>query len=167
MAVVLGATATGRITVCALALTGALLAAGAGLRAAEAAGTRDARVVPIQYYQQPYGGGYDRDRDRYGRDRYDRDRSEGDRYGRDRYEPRREESYGRGGGGRGVGGSFQQTCTDVRQSGSTLTAVCGDGRGNQYRSAIDVNRCGGQDIANVAGFLRCGNVQGNGMGRVR
>ena len=124
----------------------------------------------MQYYQ-PYGGGYDRDRDRYGQDRYDRNRYDrdpgGDRYGRDRFDPRRQESYGRGGGGGGAGGSFQRSCTDVRQYGSTLSAVCGDGRGNRYNSTIDLNRCGGRDVANNGGFLRCGNVQGNGGGRAR
>lgn len=153
-----GTSLMGKAALCALALAGTALVAP---RTAGAA-PRGAEAVPVQYYQQPYGGGYDRDRG-YGRERHERDRD--DRYGREQYEPRRQESYGRGGGG--VGGSFQRSCSDIRQSGSTLFAVCSDGRGNRYQSNIDVNRCGGQDIANVSGFLRCGNVQGNGMGRAR
>ena len=160
MAMVRETSMMGRTAICALALAGTLLAAGP--RAAKA-GPQGAELAPVQYYQ-PNGGGYDRDRS-YGRDRFERDR-DGDRYGRERYDPRHQESFGRGGGG-GAGGSFQRSCTDVRQSGSTLSAVCGDGRGNRYNSTIDLNRCGGQDVANNGGFLRCGNVQGNGGGRAR
>lgn len=144
-----------------LALAGTVLALGVPAAHAAGAGPSGADVLTVQYNRQdPYGGNrYGRDREE--QDRYGRDRYEQDRYRQDRYEPRRQEQFS---GARG--GSYQRSCGDVRQSGSTLSAVCGDGRGGRVESSIDLNRCGGSDIANIGGYLRCGNVQGSG-GRVR
>ena len=100
---------------------------------------------------------YDDRRDGYGRDGYGREGDRRDGYGRDRYG----RGYGGGGGG-GRGGSYQQSCGEARQDGSTLTAICGDGRGGRVQSSIDLNRCGRSDVANNAGFLQCGNIRANG-----
>ncbi len=97
-----------------------------------------------QYRQPPRG--YNDQQDRYGQDR----RRQDDQGGR----------YGQGGGG-GRAGSYQQSCSDIRQNGSTLSAVCLDGRGRRTESSIDVNRCGRGDIGNSRGFLTCGNIRGN------
>ena len=110
---------------------------------------------------------YDDRRDGYGRDGYGREGDRRDGYGRDRYDQRpdeRPDRYGRGyaGGGGGRGGSYQRSCGEARQDGSTLTAICGDGRGGRVQSSIDLNRCGRSDVANNAGFLQCGNIRANG-----
>ena len=68
--------------------------------------------------------------------------------------------YDERGGGRG--GSYQRTCSDAQQSGSILTAVCGDGRGRQVETSIDVNLCGRSDIANSRGVLQCRGIRGSG-----
>lgn len=68
------------------------------------------------------------------------------------YEPQR--------GGRG--GSYQQSCDNIRQQGSVLTAVCGAGRDRHVESSLDLSRCGGGDIGNIGGYLTCGNNRGNG-----
>jgi hypothetical protein len=107
-------------------------------------GYDDQRNGQDQYRQPPRG--YDDQQDRNGQDRRRQD-DRGDR-------------YGQGGGGRG--GSYQQSCSDIRQNGSTLSAVCSDGRGRRVESSIDVNRCGRGDIGNSRGFLQCGNIRGNG-----
>lgn len=136
------------------------------------------------YQQNPYDGtrpdrdrrgGYDSDRygrddERTPRDGYDRDRRGYGRGGNER-DPR--QGYGqddrRYGGqperapeGAGRGGSYQQSCTNVRQQGSTLSAVCDNGRGRAVETSIDVNRCGRTDIGNNRGVLQCGNVRGSG-----
>ena len=107
-------------------------------------GYDDPRDGQGQYPQPPRG--YNDQQDRYGQDRRRQD-DQGSR-------------YGQGGGGRG--GSYQQSCSDIRQNGSTLSAVCLDGRGRRTESSIDVNRCGRGDIGNSRGFLTCGNIRGNG-----
>jgi len=107
-------------------------------------GYDDPRNQQDQYRQPPRG--YNDQQDRYGQDR----RRPDDQGGR----------YGQGGGGRA--GSYQQSCSDIRQNGSTLSAVCGDGRGRRVESSIDVNRCGRGDIGNNRGVLTCGNIRGNG-----
>ena len=107
-------------------------------------GYDDPRNGQDQYRQPPRG--YNDQQDRYGQDR----RRQDDQGGR----------YGQGGGGRG--GTYQQSCSDIRQNGSTLSAVCGDGRGRRVESSIDVNRCGRGDIGNSRGYLQCGNIRGNG-----
>ena len=110
-----------------------------------------------QYRQGPRG--YDDPRDGYAPDR--RGYDDQDRYGQGRRrQDDRADRYGQQGGGRG--GSYQQSCTDIRQDGSVLSAVCGDGRGRRVESSIDVNRCGRGDIGNNRGYLQCGNVRGNG-----
>ena len=138
------------------------------------------------YQQNPYDG-YRPDRDRrggYDTDRYGRgnnrdqgEDSERDRrgYGRERrggYDRDPRDGYGRDerryGGqpepapqGAGRGGSYQRSCTNVRQQGSTLSAVCDNGRGRPVETSIDVNRCGRMDIGNSRGVLQCGNVRGS------
>ena len=141
-----------------------------GLASAQTAGAR-LGVESIQYRQDPDGDRrepYGDRREPYGdrREPY-RDQREpyGDRrepYG-DRREPGRErrESSGDRGGQSGAGGSFQQSCRDVRQQGSTLTAVCRDGRGRLSETAIDISRCGRSDIGNRNGTLACGGNLGN------
>ena len=112
-------------------------------------GYDDPRYGQDQYRQPPRG--YNDQQDRYGQDRYGQDRRRQDDQG---------DRYGQGGGGRG--GSYQQSCSDIRQNGSTLSAVCLDGKGRRMESSIDVNRCGRADIGNSRGFLTCGNIRGNG-----
>ncbi len=107
-------------------------------------GYDDPRDGQGQYPQPPRG--YNDQQDRYGQDR--------------RRQDDQDSRYGQGGGGRG--GSYQQSCSDIRQNGSTLSAVCLDGRGRRTESSIDVNRCGRGDIGNSRGFLTCGNIRGNG-----
>jgi len=95
------------------------------------------RQPPLGYYNQQYGYGQD------GR----RPDEQGGR-------------YGLGGGGRA--GSYQQSCSEFRQNGSTLSAVCGNGKGRGVETSIDVNRCGRGDIGNSRGVLQCGNNRGHG-----
>ena len=85
--------------------------------------------------------------------------SQGERDRRDQRRPD-DRGYGQGGGGRA--GSYQQSCGEIRQNGSTLSAVCGDGRGRRVESSIDINRCGRGNIGNNRGFLQCGNIRGSG-----
>ncbi len=107
-------------------------------------GYDDPRDGQDQYRQPPRG--YNDQQDRNGQDRRRQDDQGG--------------GYGQGGGGRG--GSYQQSCSDIRQNGSTLSAVCLDGKGRRMESSIDVNRCGRADIGNSRGLLTCGNIRGNG-----
>ena len=145
----------------ALAVTAFLL--GSAAQAAET-GTRSTGGVLLAQYGGPppgYGQGYDN------RGGYDGRRGD-DRRG---YDDRRGNDDRRGSGGDsrygaqsgyGPGGSYQGSCSEIRQEGGTLVAVCRDGRGGRVQTSIDTNRCGRSDIANVGGYLRCGNVQGNG-----
>ena len=117
------------------------------------------QALPDGYGRGPYRQGqreYDDPRDGYGQDRYGgqdpRQYDERDRYGN-------QDRFGRGGG---RGGSFQQSCGDIQQSGTTLSAVCDDGRGRRFATSIDTRRCGRSDIGNQRGILQCGNVRGNG-----
>jgi len=159
----------------ACALASALLASGSSL--AGAAGLTPSQAQPalrVQYREAPqdqygryrqdqYGSGqrrYDDQQEQYGSDRRRYDDQQ-DQYGPGRRgRDDRQDRYGQQGGGRG--GSYQQSCTDIRQEGSTLLAVCGDGRGNRVESSIDVNRCGRSDIGNNRGYLQCGNIRANG-----
>lgn len=163
---------------CALAL--ALLTLGGSLAgAAELTLFRPQPVLRVQYRQYPqdqygrprqnqYGPDqrrYEDQQDQYGTDRrrYDdqQDRYGTDRYGSDRRRSDdRQDRYGQQGGERG--GSYQQSCGDIRRDGSTLSAVCSDGRGSQVESSIDINRCGRLDIGNNRGYLQCGNIRANG-----
>ena len=149
-------------------------------QAAVLAGPTQESSAPTQVQWRP---GYDQDRrfdpnDRYDRRYEDNRRSEEYRrrdderqYGRDR-DYRRDGRYGddqrrpdrRSGPARG--GSYQASCDSAQQQGNTLVAVCRDGRGGRVQSQLDLQRCGNSDIANINGYLRCGNVQGTG-GRVR
>ncbi|MGI4946366.1 MAG: CVNH domain-containing protein [Janthinobacterium lividum] len=154
------------------ALASALLVTSVSL--ASAAGVvppRTESVLPVQYRQDGYGQDPYRqpppsyDDPRNGQDRYGQGQRGYDNQGdRDRQDQRRPDDrgdrYGQGGGGRG--GSYQQSCGEIRQNGSTLSAVCSDGRGRRVESSIDVNRCGRGDIGNSRGFLQCGNIRGNG-----
>jgi hypothetical protein len=58
--------------------------------------------------------------------------------------------------------SYQQSCSDIQQNGSTLSAVCLDGGGRRTESLIDVNCCGQRDIGNNSSILTCGNIRSNG-----
>ena len=138
-----------------------LVVCGSAAGAAGGMPGQDGSTMQAQYRQDGYG--------RYQQDPYAQDprryEEQGDRYGRG-YEDQRG-GYGQDRGRRyeergGRGGSYQQSCGNVQQSGSTLSAVCRDGRGRQVETAIDVNRCGRSDIANNQGVLQCGNVRGNG-----
>ncbi len=51
-------------------------------------------------------------------------------------------------------GSYQQSCSNVRMNGDTLTASC-PGRGRNTTSSIDARGCRGGDIANMDGQLTC------------
>lgn len=65
-------------------------------------------------------------------------------------------------------GSYQQSCTNVRVRGTTLTASCTNNGGQRVRSSLNVNSCTGADIGNVNGQLTCvrsGNYYGRGRGR--
>ena len=150
----------------ALLVISSSLASAAGGIPPQAGPALQVQYRPDGYGQNPYRQpppGYDDQRD--GQDRYGQGQrgynDQPDRYGQDRRRPDdRGDRYGQGGGGRG--GSYQQSCSDIRQNGSTLSAVCGDGRGRRMESSIDVNRCGRGDIGNSRGVLQCGNIRGNG-----
>ncbi len=154
------------------ALASVLLVMGGSLAAAAAgAPPQTPPVLQIQYRPDGYGQdpyrqpppGYDDQRN--GQDRYGQGQrgynDQQDRYGQD---PRRQDDRGNrnGQGGGGRAGSYQQSCGEIRQNGSTLSAVCGDGRGRRVESSIDVNRCGRGDIGNNRGYLQCGGIRGNG-----
>ena len=65
-------------------------------------------------------------------------------------------------------GSYQQSCTNIRVRGATITASCTNNSGQRVRSSLAVNSCAGADIGNVNGQLTCvrtGNYYGNGRGR--
>ena len=164
----------------ACALASALLASGGALAGAPGLTPSQAQpALPVQYLEAPqdqygryrqdqYGSGqrrYDDQQEQYGSDRRRYDDQQ-DQYRQDQYRQgqrgrdNRQDRYGQQGGGRG--GSYQQSCGDIRQEGSTLSAVCGDGRGNRVESSINVNRCGRSDIGNNRGYLQCGNIRANG-----
>jgi len=53
------------------------------------------------------------------------------------------------------GGSYQQTCSDIAVSGTTLAAACRTRKGRTQRTSLaNVDRCVG-DIANIDGTLTC------------
>ena len=148
-----------------------LLTSGSLASAAGGVPPQAVSVLQAQYRQDGYGQdqyrqpppGYDDQRN--GQDRYgQRQRGNNDQQDRSGQDRRRQDDqgdrYGQGSGGRA--GSYQQSCSDIRQNGSTLSAVCGDGRGRRVESSIDVNRCGRGDIGNSRGYLQCGNIRGNG-----
>ncbi len=65
---------------------------------------------------------------------------------------------GYGGYGYGVPpGSYQQSCTNARMNGSTLSASCTATNGQYINSSINVRNCQsrGTDIANRNGYLSC------------
>ena len=149
----------------ALLLTSTSLASAAGEAPPQTAPMLQAQYRPDGYGQGPYRQpppGYDDQRN--GQDRYGQGQrsynDQQDRYGQDRRRP--DDRGDRNGQGGGRPGSYQQSCSDIRQNGSTLSAVCGDGRGRRVESSIDVNRCGRGDIGNSRGYLQCGNIRGNG-----
>ncbi len=60
-------------------------------------------------------------------------------------------------------GSYQQSCVNISMHGSTLSASCTAGSGGRVYSSLDVNRCGGSNVINSNGYLRCsGNGYNNG-----
>ena len=63
--------------------------------------------------------------------------------------------YGRG-NGYAPGGSYQQSCNNIRMSGSVLTASCPSGNGQWMTTSIDPRSCRGSDITNRNGRLNCG-----------
>jgi hypothetical protein len=60
-----------------------------------------------------------------------------------------------------VPGSYRQSCRNISQNGGALTAECKAPGGQWLRSTLDLNRCGGQGVANNFGRLSCGNAQGS------
>jgi hypothetical protein len=61
-----------------------------------------------------------------------------------------------------LAGSYQQSCTNSRVSGDTLTARCNLPGGGTARSSISISSCRGGDIANSNGQLVCNrNRYGN------
>ena len=57
-------------------------------------------------------------------------------------------------------GSYQNTCTNISQNGSTLIARC-QGPGGLYDTTLDLDRCGNIGVANNRGRLACGNQRGS------
>jgi hypothetical protein len=53
------------------------------------------------------------------------------------------------------GGSYLQSCSAVRQSGSTVSAICADRNGVRLRTSIDMNVCSTNRLSNLNGRLRC------------
>ncbi len=115
--------------------------------------------------RQGYGNGYGRDRDNdndndndghhhhhhhnNGNGYYNNGGNNGYGYNNGNY------GYNNGNYGYGVpGGSYQQSCTNVRMNGSTLSASCTAPNGNRVYSTLNVSRCR-NDIANRNGYLRC------------
>ncbi|MBV8689673.1 MAG: CVNH domain-containing protein [Candidatus Eremiobacteraeota bacterium] len=76
----------------------------------------------------------------------------GNQYYGNRYRYRNSYGYGYG---TPPSGSYQQSCSNARLRGNTLTATCVDSYGTQVRSSINVSRCTNRDIANVNGRLSC------------
>lgn len=77
--------------------------------------------------------------------------------------------YGNGQNGYGYGygglppGSYQNSCTNERMNGSTLSAYCTAASGGRVYSSLNVNRCGGGNVINSNGYLQCsGNGYNNG-----
>jgi hypothetical protein len=60
------------------------------------------------------------------------------------------------------GGTYQQSCVNVRVYGGTLQASCTAPSGQYITSSINIGACGGGDIANNNGYLRCGGGGGGG-----
>lgn len=59
-------------------------------------------------------------------------------------------------GGRAPSGSYQQSCTNIRMQGSTLTASCSAPNGQRITSSVGVRSCpSGSDIGNRNGYLSC------------
>ena len=58
--------------------------------------------------------------------------------------------------GRTPNGSYQSSCTNVVMRGSQLTGTCSAPNGANITSTLDISQCGGADIANRNGYLRCG-----------
>jgi hypothetical protein len=52
-------------------------------------------------------------------------------------------------------GSYLQSCSNVRQSGNTVSAVCADRNGVRIRTTINMNICSTDRLSNLNGSLRC------------
>ena len=52
-------------------------------------------------------------------------------------------------------GSYLNTCTEVEQQGSFLSALCLDVRGRLIPSSLDLRACPNRRVANLNGRLRC------------
>ena len=96
----------------------------------------------------PYQGGQYRN-DQYRSDQYRQDA------------PRQDPYAERGGRSAVPGGTYQQSCSNIRQEGSTLIAICTGERGRRFETSIDLNRCGRSDIGNNFGTLDCNGVRGS------
>ena len=113
-------------------------------------------------YNNGYGG-YNNGNGRYNNGNYNGNGT----YGRHRHRDRDDDNDNGNNNGRynnnGYGnygipvGSYQQSCSNMRMRGSTLSASCSAGNGQQIFSSIDVNRCNssGNAIWNDNGRLRC------------
>lgn len=64
-------------------------------------------------------------------------------------------------GGNLPSGSYQQSCSNARMNGATLSASCTTNNGQQRWSSMNVNGCNG-DIANNNGQLTCNGGYYNG-----
>ena len=59
-------------------------------------------------------------------------------------------------------GSYTQTCRDYSVHNRILTATCKPVKGSWQTSNLDTSGCGGSDVINVNGTLRCNaHLQGN------
>ena len=72
-----------------------------------------------------------------------------------------EQSGGSNWSGNIPSGSYSGTCQDVRSNGAVLEARCRTASGDWQRTSLDYRTCGGGDIVNSNGHLRCG---GDGSG---
>ncbi len=75
--------------------------------------------------------------------------------------------YGNGQNGYGYGygalppGSYQNSCTNERMNGSTLSANCTAASGGRVYSSLNVNGCGGGNVINSNGYLQCSGYGSN------
>lgn len=58
-------------------------------------------------------------------------------------------------------GSYLRSCTDVRQRGPVLEAVCENRYGEMRGTRLDLSQCGRGDIANRNGRLVCSGGRGD------
>ncbi|RDJ20442.1 hypothetical protein DWF00_04555 [Bosea caraganae] len=63
-----------------------------------------------------------------------------------------------------VRGSYRATCTDVRQRGPILEAVCQNRFGQFTPTRLDIRSCGYGDVGNQNGRLVCAGGRGERAG---